>query len=304
MFALQASQLRGAKSLDELAQILAGCGPIERNVLEGQFRVFGPRDTNQTLPVVQIEQPNLESPAPALKIIGRTDFQGPVHLLSSTATASAKWTNVAAPGVPYVDATDDATGKSVRIYLPRTAEKDPNVRQGDKLFYVYSSDGKAYAISNYLDDKIGTIKMWGGSLANIPPGWALCDGTSNAAGSGIDLTDKFIRAGTGIGTTGGTAQHTHAAHIGISTDIATTGVKVDINPPDHNHGIPNMLEMVEAGGTNAISIRVLTADWTDLTSLTAQVTDSGHAHTVPDLAHDTVNHEPPYVVLAFIERID
>jgi len=48
----------------------------------------------------------------------------------------------------------------------------------------------------------GTIVMWSGSIANIPNGWALCDGTNGTP----DLRDRFV-VGAGnsysVGETGG-----------------------------------------------------------------------------------------------------
>ena len=55
----------------------------------------------------------------------------------------------------------------------------------------------------------GTIAIWHGTLANIPSGWVLCDGTNSTP----DLRDKFVRgaaAGADPGATGGTTEHYHA----------------------------------------------------------------------------------------------
>jgi microcystin-dependent protein len=53
----------------------------------------------------------------------------------------------------------------------------------------------------------GLISMWSGSIAGIPSGWALCDGTNGTP----DLRDRFI-VGAGsnysVGVTGGEATHT------------------------------------------------------------------------------------------------
>jgi len=55
---------------------------------------------------------------------------------------------------------------------------------------------------------LGVICLWYGSIANIPAGWALCNG----AGGTPDLRDKFI-VGAGstyaVDETGGAASHTH-----------------------------------------------------------------------------------------------
>lgn len=66
----------------------------------------------------------------------------------------------------------------------------------------------------------GVIVMWSGTIANIPSGWALCDGGTYTAPNGDpvqtpDLTSKFIRsvpnASTDPGSTSGSSTHTHSA---------------------------------------------------------------------------------------------
>jgi len=54
----------------------------------------------------------------------------------------------------------------------------------------------------------GIITIWSGSVASIPPGWTLCDGTNGTP----DLRYRFILgAGGGFppGTTSGSSTHTH-----------------------------------------------------------------------------------------------
>ncbi len=55
----------------------------------------------------------------------------------------------------------------------------------------------------------GIICMWHGLLANVPAGWAICDGNNGTP----DLVAKFVKGATGeAGTTGGAATHTHTGH--------------------------------------------------------------------------------------------
>ena len=67
----------------------------------------------------------------------------------------------------------------------------------------------------------GIIVSWSGSIASIPGGWFLCDGTNGTP----DLRDRFIQGAGGAlnpDDTGGSATHTHAF----------TG-------DGHNHTFPN-----------------------------------------------------------------
>ena len=71
----------------------------------------------------------------------------------------------------------------------------------------------------------GVIVMWSGSIANIPSGWALCDGTNGTP----DLRDRFI-VGAGssyaVGAKGGSAtishNHSYSGTTSQASDDATT----------------------------------------------------------------------------------
>jgi hypothetical protein len=71
--------------------------------------------------------------------------------------------------------------------------------------------------------KFGMIILWHGSVASIPAGWHLCDGTENTP----DLRNKFI---VGAGSTynpaavGGNLTHTHAATQGQHRHTIIPGV--------------------------------------------------------------------------------
>src|SRR6185369_7870910 len=98
----------------------------------------------------------------------------------------------------------------------------------------------------------GIIVMWGGLVASIPAGWALCDGQ----GGRPDLRGLFIKgaaAGQNPGATGGAATHTHAghtdhaalAHAGAAVAAhagATVGNHTDVT--NHVHG-----EQLQGGTT-------------------------------------------------------
>lgn len=123
----------------------------------------------------------------------------------------------------------------------------------------------------------GVIVMWSGALADIPTGWALCDGT----GGTPDLRDRFVygaSAGEEPGAVGGSDRHSHEtsqagahSHFGETTSSGSrtvvSGAGTEAAPGGHSHSYT----------TN---------------------TAGGHQH-----GTNTVVHVPPYFKLAFIMKL-
>ena len=92
--------------------------------------------------------------------------------------------------------------------------------------------------------------MWSGTLAAIPSGWNLCDGTNGTP----DLRDRFIKgagAAENPGATGGSATHSHG--VGTFATSAHAGAAVD-DHPSHTH------------------------TYSQIVNHTHPVTDPGHVH--------------------------
>ena len=89
----------------------------------------------------------------------------------------------------------------------------------------------------------GVIAMWSGSIASIPAGWQLCDGTNGSP----DLRDKFVKcvaAAEEPGTTGGAATHAHgagtyatSAHAGTAVADHASHTHTYTQVPNHTHPI-------------------------------------------------------------------
>jgi len=135
----------------------------------------------------------------------------------------------------------------------------------------------SYATTTALNNALaallptGSIILWSGSVASIPSGWALCNGT----GGTPDLRDRMI-IGAGnnyaVATTGGAITHTHTLEIATSTTGASVGTTS--NTVDGSGGFS-----------------VLTA---------ASLTDPGHIHTG---SADAGSNMPPYYALAYIMKV-
>ena len=118
----------------------------------------------------------------------------------------------------------------------------------------------------------GTIVMWSGSLAEIPDGWALCDGTNGTP----DLTDRFIlsvSASEDPGETGGShtktlsvsnlpshthsfttdsaGAHSHSLYISDMAPEHPTGAKMEASGDDYGGHIGSAGAHTHSGTTDA-----------------------------------------------------
>jgi hypothetical protein len=101
----------------------------------------------------------------------------------------------------------------------------------------------------------GMIALWSGALANLPVGWALCDGANGTP----DLRDRFVQgvaSGQDPGATGGasthghTASHTHpfSATSGQHNEAAVVaGIGANIANENHTHSVSGTTDEASPG---------------------------------------------------------
>lgn len=123
-----------------------------------------------------------------------------------------------------------------------TLEATKFVGDGSGLTNIGTTDGVV---------PTGAIVMWAGSVASIPSGWALCDGTNGTP----NLVDKFIKGTSGTpGSTGGSNDRT----------------LVEGNLPSHSHSAGTIGSgHTHANGTLAVA---------------------SHSHSAGSLSVDSHNH--------------
>ena len=149
----------------------------------------------------------------------------------------------------------------------------------------------------------GIIAMWSGTVATIPSGWLLCDGTNSTPdlrnrfiiGANTDTTGVATTAVTGAATSsGGSKDAVNVSHTHTATSVVTD--------PGHAHGV-----LPEGAGTSAGSGNYLTgatnnaaygnldtgSNTTGITVATSNSTE-GSSGTNANL--------PPYYALAFIMK--
>ena len=136
----------------------------------------------------------------------------------------------------------------------------------------------------------GGIIMWSGSIASIPSGWLLCNGSSGTP----DLRDRFI-VGAGssyaVAATGGSANAILVSH----THTATSSV----TDPGHTHS-GNYLKndgtgsgLTSGGGTAVNYVGQISSAVTGI-SVSTSISTEGSSGTNANL--------PPYYALAYIMK--
>lgn len=198
----------------------------------------------------------------------------------------------------------------------------------ESLVYVTRNEFDA-AIAN-AGVPSGVITMWSGSIATIPPGWNLCDGTNGTP----DLRNRFVvGAGSsyGVGDAGGSnevtlssAQMPSHSHGGGSLAVGSGG--------GHSHGSGTLSTNTAGSHTHTYS-RMATSSvikfWSDDTPANGVITSTvdtsssgSHSHSLSgstsaagdhshSLSGSTASqgggaaHEnrPPYYALAYIMKL-
>jgi hypothetical protein len=106
--------------------------------------------------------------------------------------------------------------------LAPTANSGTNTTQLATTAFVTTAVGASFPS--------GGIIMWSGSIAAIPTGWVLCNGSNSTP----DLRNRFI-VGAGstyaVDATGGSADATLPTHTHTATSVVTD--------PSHQHSVPS-----------------------------------------------------------------
>jgi hypothetical protein len=140
---------------------------------------------------------------------------------------------------------------------------------------------------------VGGIIMWSGSVASIPSGWVLCNGSNGTP----DLRDRFV-VGAGstyaVNATGGSADATLPTHTHTATSTST------VTDPGHNHTfvIRNTID----NGSNAYTAVGGQAGTGTTTTETTGITVATSTTNANAGTSGTNANLPPYYALAYIMK--
>lgn len=245
---------------------------------------------------------------------GRGSMQAPLKLIDGSAAAPAlSWGVEATSGIYRPTAGQMAVSIEAVQQVLITSEK-----------VTIAGDLEVAGVAGRIIP-VGGIVMWSGSIADIAPGWQLCDGTNGTP----DLRDKFVigarQDDAGVAKTnvtgaltqaGGTKDavvvaHNHTTAVGNqSVDHRHTGTTDTAGL--HNHGVsPNVVGSASSSnafGTSSGSIDYIsagtTSDGNHAHSFTTGLNDGSHTHVVTVNSNGvsgTNQNLPPYYALAFIQ---
>jgi hypothetical protein len=160
---------------------------------------------------------------------------------------------------------------------------------------VLTSNGTTWTSAALSPFTTGMIMLWSGSIASVPSGWALCNGSNGTP----DLRNRFV-VGAGstyaVDATGGSADaivvsHTHT----FSATTSTAG--------DHQHAYYWGTSRLGTTGYPYTDVQAVSATFSPSTS-----TAGAHNHTVSGTtassgSSGTNANLPPYYALAYIMKL-
>jgi len=166
-----------------------------------------------------------------------------------------------------------------------------------------SDDSTKFATTAFVRDIIptGVIVMWSGTIATIPTGWFLCDGSNSTP----DLRNRFIIAAN--------ADDGGAAKTNVTGSATKTGGSKDAIVVSHTHtesAVADHTHSAQAGFNNGgdgygdganntpNSYTFVTQDFSGSTGAAG-----GHSHTIDSTGSSGTNANlVPYYALAFIMK--
>ena len=167
---------------------------------------------------------------------------------------------------------------------------------------VLTSNGTTWTSATITSFVAGMIIMWSGTIATIPSGWVLCNGSNSTP----DLRDRFI--------IGATADSGGAAKTNITGTPSQTGGSKDASLPSHTHTAtvtdpqhnhtPQTLGSAQAGSDNGgAPVDASTGYGTSRTSAVTSSSSTGItvANSTEGVSATNANLVP-YYALAFIMK--
>lgn len=212
--------------------------------------------------------------------------------VAPTAAAGTSTTQLATTAFVGTEITNAFTAAALSQYAPIASPIFTGAPAA--VTTAYSEDSTLIATTAFVHNVLpyGMIMMWYGAIANIPLGWALCDGSNGTP----NLVDRFV--------IGASADSSGVARTNVTGALTLSGGSKDATLPTHNHtatGTSTFTGSELAGHTHAftgtamgththaftgtaMSAHSHTFSGTAMGTHTHPISDPGHTHTVGALA--------------------
>jgi hypothetical protein len=166
-----------------------------------------------------------------------------------------------------------------------------------------SDDSTKFATTAFVRDIIpsGVIVMWSGTIATIPSGWVLCDGSNSTP----DLRNKFIiAANADDGGAAKTAVTGSATQTGGTKDAIVVSHTHSVTDPGHAHNPPTGYNYVTNTftGDGSIDGSRVTGPGERNAAFIASATNTTGISINTEGSSGTNQNLPPYYALAFIMK--
>jgi len=191
------------------------------------------------------------------------------------------------------------TGDAFYVQLPHDANGmsgDPCIFADAVIGYLWSKDESdvliRVCVTDYMDDKIGTVKMWNASEASIPEGWRVLAALKGKFPVGAGVWTEGARENEyALAATGGYDYH------GKDGTGATNNHTDHVDHTAHHHDGSCAVSVVEEAGTQV---------WMWVTGSTTDGIDSagGDADFKAHDTHDLTDNRPNFYALFIIERFE
>jgi hypothetical protein len=227
-----------------------------------------------------------------------TQYRSLILAVSGAIAANVTYTIPSSVGGQWIvyNTTTDSVGGPWTITVASAGGGTSVVIQRSKATLIIS-DGtnirSVYAESLAAAVPSGLISMWSGSIATIPSGWYLCNGSNGTP----DLRDRFV-VGAGstyaVAATGGTADAVVVAHTHTATSAVTD--------PQHTHNFSSV-NSTSSGSFFTDHSGSDTREYSNTTQTAAASTGITVATTVNSTGSSGTNANlPPYYALAYIMK--
>lgn len=205
-----------------------------------------------------------------------------------SATGNVLGANILASG--SISATANITAANLSVTgtsILTGVATAPTAANGTSNTQIATTAFVQNSLTGYLPS--GVIVMWSGSIASIPTGWLLCNGTSGTP----DLRNRFI-VGAGstyaVAATGGSADSVVVSHLHTASSVVTD--------PGHLHSYTAPSGLDTGGSFGSAVVDTTTSANTSIASTGITV-----ATTIGSTGVSGTNANlPPYYALAYIMK--